>query len=46
MTVGAAGAVDVATTLATGYRTSPKARKRIAEAFGWLKTVGELRKMD
>lgn len=37
-------AIDGRTTRHAGYRTSLKIRKRIEEAFGWLKTVGGLRK--
>lgn len=37
-------AIDGRTTRHTGYQVSLKARKRIEEAFGWLKTVGGLRK--
>ena len=37
-------ALDGRTTRHAGYKTSLKVRKRIEEAFGWLKTVGGLRK--
>lgn len=37
-------AIDGRTTRQAGYQTSLKVRKRIEEAFGWLKTVGGLRK--
>lgn len=37
-------AIDGRTTRHAGYQTSLKVRKRIEEAFGWLKTVGGLRK--
>ncbi len=37
-------AIDGRTTRHAGYQTSLKIRKRIEEAFGWLKTVGGLRK--
>jgi IS5 family transposase len=37
-------AIDGRTTRHAGYRSSLKVRKRIEEAFGWLKTVGGLRK--
>ncbi|HEX2796227.1 MAG TPA: IS5 family transposase [Immundisolibacter sp.] len=37
-------AIDGRTTRHAGYHTSLKVRKRIEEAFGWLKTVGGLRK--
>ena len=37
-------AIDNRTTRHDGYRISQRARKRIEECFGWLKTVGGLRK--
>jgi len=37
-------AIDGRSTRHAGYRTALKIRKRIQEAFGWLKTVGGLRK--
>lgn len=37
-------AIDGRTTRHAGYQTSLKIRKRIEEAFGWLQTVGGLRK--
>lgn len=37
-------AIDGRTTRHEGYKTSLRIRKRIEEAFGWLKTVGNLRK--
>ena len=37
-------AIDGRTTRHPGYATSLKLRKRIEEGFGWLKTVGGLRK--
>ncbi|AWI79581.1 IS5/IS1182 family transposase [Parazoarcus communis] len=37
-------ALDGRTTRHAGYKSSLKVRKRIEEAFGWLKTVGGLRK--
>lgn len=37
-------AIDGRTTLHRGYGVSMKIRKRIEEGFGWLKTVGGLRK--
>ncbi|AJE19816.1 Transposase IS4 family (plasmid) [Azotobacter chroococcum NCIMB 8003] len=37
-------AIDGRTTRHEGYTTSLKIRKRIEEGFGWLKTVGGLRK--
>jgi len=37
-------AIDGRTTHHAGYKLSQKKRKRIEEVFGWLKTVGMLRK--
>jgi len=37
-------AIDRRTTRHPGYRASPRMRKRIEEAFGWVKTVAGLRK--
>ena len=37
-------AIDGRTTRHPGYAASQKIRKRIEEGFGWLKTVGGLRK--
>ena len=37
-------AIDGCTTRHAGYRTSQTIRKRIEECFGWLKTIGGLRK--
>jgi len=37
-------AIDNRTTRHTGYPVSQKKRKRVEEIFGWLKTVGFLRK--
>jgi len=37
-------AVDGRTTRHAGYRKSQRIRKRIEEAFGWIKTIGGLRK--
>jgi len=39
-----ASAVDVRTTRHPGYAVSMRKRKRVEEIFGWLKTVGVLRK--
>lgn len=36
--------VDKRTTRHAGYRLSQKARKRVEEIFGWMKTVGGFRK--
>jgi transposase len=38
-------AIDKRTTRHLGYQLSQKARKRIEEVFGWMKTVGQLRKV-
>ena len=38
-------AIDERTTRQAGYRLSQHKRKRIEEIFGWLKTVGGLRKL-
>ena len=37
-------AIDGRTMRHSGYQVSQRKRKRIEEAFGWLKTVGMLRK--
>ena len=37
-------AIDDRTTRHEGYKVSLKVRKRIEETFGWIKTVGNLRK--
>ena len=37
-------AIDSRTTRHAGYKVSQQKRKRIEEVFGWLKTVGTLRK--
>ncbi len=39
-----ASAIDRRTTCHPGYALSQRARKRVEEIFGWLKTVGGLRK--
>src|ERR1700730_11133980 len=38
-------AIDGRTTRHAGYQTSQRKRKRIEEVFGWMKTVGMLRKL-
>ncbi len=43
-TNGRRSAIDGRTTRHPGYAHSQRARKRIEESFGWLKTVGGLRK--
>ena len=37
-------AIDIRTTRHEGYQVSQRKRKRIEEVFGWIKTVGALRK--
>ena len=39
-------AIDDRTTRHPGYQISQRKRKRIEEIFGWLKTIGLLRKLD
>jgi hypothetical protein len=39
------GAIDGRTTCHPGYAISQRMRKRIEEVFGWMKTVGLLRKL-
>jgi len=41
---GRRSAIDGRTTRHVGYTLSQRARKRIEEAFGWIKTIGGLRK--
>jgi transposase len=43
-TNGRRSAIDGRTTRHAGYAVSQRVRKRIEEAFGWMKTVGGLRK--
>jgi hypothetical protein len=43
-TSGRRSAIDGRTTRHAGYAASQKVRKRIEEIFGWLKTVGGIRK--
>lgn len=38
-------AIDGRTTRTPGYGISQQRRKRIEEAFGWIRTVGVLRKL-
>jgi transposase len=38
-------AIDRRTTRHPGYRVSQRARKRVEEIFGWMKTIGLLRKL-
>lgn len=41
---GRRSAIDRRTTRHSGYAQSQRARKRIEEAFGWIKTVAGLRR--
>ena len=43
-TSGRASAIDKRTTRHPGYAVSQRARKRVEEIFGWMKTVGLMRK--
>jgi hypothetical protein len=43
-TAGRRSALDGRTTCHPGYAASQRVRKRIEEAFGWIKTTGTLRK--
>lgn len=38
-------AIDSRTTRHAGYQLSQRKRKRVEEVFGWMKTVGLLRKL-
>lgn len=38
------GGLDARTTARSGYQTSLRIRKRVEEIFGWIKTVGGLRR--
>jgi transposase len=44
-TMGRRSAIDERTTRHPGYDISQRARKRVEEVFGWLKTVGLMRKV-
>ena len=44
-TMGRMSAIDGRTTRHPGYAVSQQKRKRVEEVFGWLKTVGLLRKV-
>jgi len=44
-TTGRRSAIDERTTRHPGYEISQRARKRVEEIFGWLKTVGLMRKV-
>ena len=41
---GRTSAIDGRTTRHPGYAVSQRLRKRVEEIFGWMKTVGNLRK--
>ena len=43
-TTNRSSAIDGKTTHHPGYSTSQKIRKRIEECFGWMKTIGQIRK--
>src|SRR6202521_1829538 len=43
-TTGRRSAIDGRTTRHAGYATSQRIRKRVEEIFGWMKTVGLMRK--
>jgi len=43
-TSGRRSAIDRRTTRHSGYAKSQRIRKRIEEAFGWIKTIAGLRK--
>lgn len=43
-TTGRASAIDGRTTRHAGYAVSQRQRKRLEEIFGWVKTVGLMRK--
>jgi transposase len=45
-TVHHASAIDGRTTRHAGYAVSQRSRKRVEEVFGWLKTIGQLRKLQ
>ena len=42
---GRKSAIDGRTTRHAGYEISQRRRKRIEEIFGWMKTVGGMRKL-
>ena len=43
-TTNRASRIDARTTRHPGYRQSQRTRKRFEEVFGWMKTVGRMRK--
>lgn len=43
-TTGRRSAIDLRTTRHSGYWLSQRVRKRIEEAFGWIKTIGNFRR--
>jgi hypothetical protein len=42
---GRSSAIDARTTRHGGFHTSQQKRKRVEEIFGWMKTIGGLRKV-
>jgi hypothetical protein len=44
-TTGRCSAIDARTTRHPGYEISQRTRKRVEEIFGWLKTIGLMRKL-
>ena len=44
-TTNRSSAIDARTTRHAGYEVSQRKRKRVEEIFGWMKTVGILRKV-
>lgn len=42
---GRRSAIDARTTRHSGYQISQRTRKKVEESFGWMKTVGLLRKL-
>lgn len=44
-TNGRRSAIDGRTARGKGYAMSQQVRKRIEQAFGWVKTIGDLRKL-
>jgi hypothetical protein len=44
-TTGRRSAIDARTTRHPGYAISQQKRKRVEQGFGWMKTIGGLRKL-
>ena len=44
-TTGRSSAIDARTTRHAGYALSQQKRKRVEQAFGWMKMIGLLRKV-